>query len=225
MKNLVLITSVIKTPNLPLSYTNSRSIYSHEERFEQTKKTFETVRERIPNCEIILVECSDLSKEQNEYFAKNSDYYINLVDNPEIIKNVHGISKSLGEGTMTICALDFIIKNNIEYDNLIKVSGRYWLSENFNYNNFENEDIIIKYIDNNVNNVFTALYKLPNRHVKEYADFLIQNIDKMIKCIGFEVLFSIFLKTMESTNKTKIVNINPIGLAGNVSVSNDFYNG
>lgn len=225
MKNLVLITSVIKTPNLPLSYTNSRSIYSHEERFEQTKKTFETVREKIPNCEIILVECSELSKEQNEYFEMNSNYYINLVGYPEIVKNVHGISKSLGEGTMTICALDFIIKNNIEYDNLIKVSGRYWLSDNFNYNNFDNEDIIIKYIDNDPNNGFTALYKLPNGHVKEYADFLKQNIDKMIKCIGFEILFSIFLKTIEARNKTKIVNINPIGLAGNVSVSNDFYNG
>jgi len=228
MKNLVLITSVIKTPNLPLSYINSRSIYSHEERFEQTKKTFDTVREKIPNCEIILVECSELSKEQNEYFATNSDYYINLVGNPEIVKNVHGISKSLGEGTMTICALDFIIKNNIEYDNLIKISGRYWLSDNFNYNNFNNEDVVVKYIDNNPNNGFTALCKLPNRHVKEYADFLKQNINKMHNCIGFEVLFSIFLKTidaMESTNKTKIININPIGLAGNVSVSNDFYNG
>ena len=49
MNNLVLITSVICTTNNPLSYINTRSIYSHEERFEQTKKTIQTIREKIPN--------------------------------------------------------------------------------------------------------------------------------------------------------------------------------
>jgi len=38
MNNLVLICSIIKTPNNPLSYTTTRSIYSHQERYEQTKK-------------------------------------------------------------------------------------------------------------------------------------------------------------------------------------------
>ena len=55
MNNLILITSVICTTNKPLSYTNNRSVYSHEERFEQTKKTIETVKEKIPvneNCNI-----------------------------------------------------------------------------------------------------------------------------------------------------------------------------
>jgi hypothetical protein len=37
MSNLVLVTSIIKTPNLPLSYTNVRYVYSHNERYEQTK--------------------------------------------------------------------------------------------------------------------------------------------------------------------------------------------
>jgi hypothetical protein len=36
--NLTLITSVIDTPNKPWSYTNIRSIYTKQERFEQTKK-------------------------------------------------------------------------------------------------------------------------------------------------------------------------------------------
>ena len=39
MNNLVLITSIICTPNTPLSYTNTRSVYTHDERFEQTKRT------------------------------------------------------------------------------------------------------------------------------------------------------------------------------------------
>lgn len=38
MNNLVLITSIIKIPNLPLSYTNIRSVYSEQERYEQTNQ-------------------------------------------------------------------------------------------------------------------------------------------------------------------------------------------
>ena len=67
MTNLVLITSIIKTPDIPLSYISTRSVFTHNERFEQTKKTIQTIREKIPNSKILIVECSELDNEQNEY--------------------------------------------------------------------------------------------------------------------------------------------------------------
>jgi dTDP-4-dehydrorhamnose reductase len=219
MKNLVLITSVICTPNLPLSYTNMRSIYSHNDRFEQTQKTIETIKDKIPNAEIIMVECSEFTEDQNNYFKMNCKYFLNLINDLSMKYNVYGKSKSLGEGTMTICALDYIIKNDIQYDNLIKISGRYWLSDKFNYNNFYNNDIVIKYINGNVNNGFTALYKMPKNKVNEYLKFLIENVPSMQACIGYEVLFANYLKTQT------VVTVDPIGLAGHVSVSNDYYDG
>jgi len=39
MINLVLITSIIKPPAKPLLYTQTRYVYTSEERFNQTKKT------------------------------------------------------------------------------------------------------------------------------------------------------------------------------------------
>ena len=48
MSNLVLITSVINTPNLPLSYSKVRSVFTREERFEQTKKTVESIKKTYP---------------------------------------------------------------------------------------------------------------------------------------------------------------------------------
>ena len=54
MDNLVLITSVINTPNTPLSYTNTRSVFSRQDRFEQTKKTIKSVREKLSNSKIII---------------------------------------------------------------------------------------------------------------------------------------------------------------------------
>lgn len=219
MKNLVLITSVICTPNIPLSYTNNRSIHSHNDRFEQTKKTFETVREKVPNAEIFLVECSEFTREQNDFLKSNCNYYLNLIDTIHK-KSVYSPSKSLGEGIMTICALECIINNNIEYDNLIKISGRYWLSERFDYTKFNNDKIVVKYINDDSNNGFTALYKLPKHEVKSLLDFLVNNMSSMYACVGYEILFASYLKTKHS-----VVNMNPIGLAGYVSVSNDYYDG
>jgi hypothetical protein len=221
MVNLVLITSVICTSDNPLSYIRTRSIYTHNDRFEQTKKTIETVKHKIPDLILFIVECSDLNSEQENYLKKNSDYFLNLYENHDIRNNVSSISKSLGEGTMTLCALKYIINNNINFDNLIKISGRYWLSDNFDYIKFNNNYIVIKYIENNVENAFTALYKLPKEKVNNYITFLEKHFTQMIKCVGFEILFSIFLKS----EKGIIINLNPIGLEGYVSVSNDFYSG
>ena len=70
---------------------------------------------------------------QNEYLKNNCDYFLNLYENETLRNDIYDISKSLGEGTMTYCALKNIVDKNIEFDNLIKISGRYWLSTNFNY--------------------------------------------------------------------------------------------
>ena len=219
MENLVLITSVICIENKPLSYTKVRSIYSHQERFEQTKKTIQTIREKIPNPKIFIVECSNLNQDISNYLIQNSDYFLNLYEYEKIRNNTTSISKSLGEGTMTIYAINYIKNNNIEYDNFFKITGRYWLSENFVYNNFINNNIQIHYINNDVNNACTSLYKLHKINIDEFMDFLNRNLQLMYQCIGYEVLFAMFLKEVKSNN---IIHLNKIGVNGYISVSHDF---
>lgn len=228
MTNLVLITSVIKTSTNPLSYTPKRSIYNHNERYEHTKKTIQSIKEKIPHHKIFIIECSYLTAEETNFLKENSDYFLNLIDNPKNKEYVNSKSKSLGEGSMTISALEYIIQNNIEYDNLIKISGRYWLSDKFNYNYFTNSNIVIKSIDDDRTNIFTALYKLPKSYIKPLHDFLIANLSNMFNCIGYEVLFANFIRSIETTvksNGNSIKYVSPIGLQGHVSVSNDFYDG
>jgi hypothetical protein len=220
MENLVLITSIINPPNTPLSY-GVRSIFNAEQRFEQTKITIHSVKEKIPNSKIFIVECSELNQEQKNYFLENSTYFLNLYNNETLRANMHSDSKSLCEGTMTFCAVDFLLQNDIKFDNLIKISGRYYLSENFDYNNFNNDELVIKYINNDINNVFTGLYKLPRSCTEKLKLFLQNNVNKMMSYIGYEVLFAEFIKTQE-INKN---NVSPIGLKGYVSVSNEFFNG
>jgi hypothetical protein len=219
MNNLVLITSIIKTPNAPLSYTNTRSVYSHEERYEQTKKTIQSVRDKIPNVKILLVECSALDESQTEYLTTHCDYFLNLIDQPEKVKNIYSASKSLGEGTMTISAIEYIMQNNIEFDHFFKITGRYWLSEHFNYINFENNNIVVHYIHNDKNNTCTSLYKLHKTNLTNFFNFLIGNMQLMFQCIGYEVLFAMFLKLPK---ENEIIHLDKIGVNGLISVSNDF---
>lgn len=217
MDNLILITSVINTPNTPLSYTNTRSVFSRQDRFEQTKKTIQSVKEKLSNSKIIIVECSNFNEEENNYFKENCDYILNLWNKKELHNYIFGPSKSLGEGTMTIEALKYIEELNLEYQYLYKISGRYWLNENFKIENIQNN--IFKRINKNENNVFTALYKIDKKTVEKLVFFLINNIENMKKCIGYEVLMSHFVKNIDKT----MVDI--IGLSGFVTVCGSEYNG
>jgi len=215
--NVILITSVINTPTLPLSYTKIRSVYSREERFKQTKKTIQSVKEKLSNSKIIIVECSDFNEEESNYFKDNCDYILNLWNKKELHNYIFGPSKSLGEGTMTIEALKYIEELNLEYQYLYKISGRYWLNENFKIENIQNN--IFKRINKNENNVFTALYKIDKKTVEKLVIFLINNIEEMKKCIGYEVLISQFVKNIDKN----LVDI--IGLSGFVTVCGSAYNG
>ena len=177
------------------------------------------IREKIPNSKILLVECSNLNEEMTKYLVENSDFFLNLYEYEKIRNNTIGLSISLGEGTMTICAINYIKHNNIEYDNLFKITGRYWLSENFIYDNFNNNDIVINYIYGDRDNTSTSLYKLHKKNVEEFMNFLNRNFHLMIQCTGYELLFAIFLK---EPKPNKIIHLNKIGVNGYISVSHDF---
>ena len=222
MTNLVLITSVVNTPNNPLSYSNIRSFFTREERFEQTKITIQSIRKKIPNHKIMIVECTDFTNEEKSYFEKECDYVLNLWHEKELHPKIFGLSKSLGEGTMTIQALKYIIKNKYEYDNLFKICGRYWLNDKFNYNEFDNSYIIFKKINGSINNIFTSFYKIPINNVKSLLDFLITSENYMKINIGYEILFGYYLKQIHYNNVEFIDNI---GYEGKVTICGTKYIG
>ena len=221
--DIVLITSIILTPNTPLSYTNTRSIYTREERYEQTKNTIESVK-RITNKKVIMIECSDLSEEEECYFKNNVDIFINIyrLNNPTLVSYIHSASKSLGEGTMTIVALNYLFENNIQFKYLFKLSGRYALTNNFNYNIYDNDNILAQYYCDKFY-ASTILYKLPYDISKLWHKFLMNSMDLFLKCEGYERVFSLFLSTIESQDR--IVDCKQMGVCGNVSVSGGYTEG
>ena len=222
MNNLILITSVINTPNKPLSYSNVRSVFTREERYEQTKKTINSIKEKIPDCKLIIVECTDFTEEEKSYFEKECDYVLNLWERKELHPKIFGIGKSLGEGTMTIEALKYIIENKFNYDNLFKICGRYWLNNEFDYNTYNNNNMIFKKIEVNINNIFTSFYKISYDNTKILLNFLLQTEINMKRLISYEVLFSHYLKYINYSN---VKFIDKIGYEGAVTVCGSKYMG
>jgi len=223
MTYLTIITSIIKPPQTALSYWHTRSIYSNETRFEQVKYSIQTVRTKIPDTKIILVECSPLSPEEEEYFQSNTDYFINLYDDIDERLNIYSPSKALGEGTMTKAAFKYLFENNILYDSLIKLTGRYWLNDHFDINKIENiqqrgKKSVVKFIDQDPTNCLTSLYYLTYEHSILWYEYLLQSTDKMIDCKNYEHIFVDFLNTL---SKEEYQSLDRIGVSGTWAPTGD----
>jgi hypothetical protein len=217
MNNLVLITSIIKNPLL-----NTKEISINSEAFLLTINTIKSVRERIPNSKILLVECSEFTEEEYNILNSQCDFIINLFSS-EIKHLIYSPINALGEGIMTLFALELIIQNNLTFDNLFKISGRYWLSDYFNYDLFNNNNIVVKYINNKI---ITTLYKIPFLFIKDYHTYLLNNLDMNNSNDGSFTNNNsndeLLTKFVNNIFNYKIININPIGVAGTLN-HNEYY--
>lgn len=210
MNNIVLITSIINTPNKPLSYTNTRSVFTRPERFEQTINTINSVKINIPNCKIILVECSHLIDNEYAFFNNNCDYFINLIKDIEATKYIYSSAKAAGEGTMTKKALEYLINNDIKFDNFFKITGRYHINNEFNYNDYNNNLNVFKKIDHI--SLYTSLYKIHYDDINTLLLFINTNFNRMVNAQGYEIIFN------DLNNIIKINLINNLGVTGRISV-------
>ena len=225
-KNITLIPSIIDPPNAPLSYHAVRSVFTKQERMEQTKASIASVRAHIPNNKIMVIECSLLTEEETQYFREHTDIFINLYDHPNesYIERIHSVSKSMGEGTMTIYALEYLFENNIEYDMLFKLSGRYKLTDRFSYDMYNNDNVMVKYYDEK-ECASTILYKLPRPHSLQWYAFLQNANHYFVYCYSYENIFAMFLRELESQIENVIVHTPYMGACGNISVCGGYIEG
>ena len=217
MKNLTLITSVIDTPDIPLSYTNTRSVFTREQRFAQLKNTIITVRQNIPDNHVFLVECSRLTDAEREFLTGIVHYFLNIYEtqNQPLIDRMFTPSKAMGEGTMTILALQQLATNNIKYDNFYKISGRYWLNNNFFYEIFDNSYSCTCPIDGDNNGMLTSLYKLTYDHSLAWLEYLKGSESLFARCVGYEVIFGAFVNSLDIKKR---YSLHRMGVSGYISV-------
>lgn len=132
---LFLVSSAIRTKH---------GVFSSEQRLEQTIKTLESIKSRMPDARILLIECSAESSVTEEESKKLEPFIEGLLnyhpDNQvQEIYNMAGtnwdVAKNFTELVVFGKALDFIIRQQPhllnDVNRVFKMSGRYLLNDDF----------------------------------------------------------------------------------------------
>ena len=194
-----MITSIINCTSNPLSYYHIRSVFDTYARFEHTLKTINSVRKNIPNAIIVFLECSDLSGEnegiENEIREK-VDYFYNFYSNVDIREAVNSPLKGYGEANLLLAGLNELEKfPEIHYKNIFKLSGRYYLNDNFNIRDFDNEFNNFINWDNSCYSYCTIFYKIVYYDVRLYKDALSLMISDLKQELSIECCMYKYFKT------------------------------
>lgn len=146
-----IVTSVIYFSNQALSYSNVRSIYTPEERSLQTVKTIASIKKRVPQALVVLVEMG-LKERLPDDLMKIVDHYVYVGNRSLVRLACDGKYKGMGEVAGLIAAKKYFVGLGDFY---FKISGRYFLLDDFNLNNWMTEKIVVlKYKDS----ISTRLY-------------------------------------------------------------------
>jgi glycosyltransferase involved in cell wall biosynthesis len=210
-KNIFIITSILNCPNLELSYSKKRTVFSFKSRLRQTIKTIESIRKYYSNCHILLCDCSDLSNYKTEELEISNlvDYYYNLYNNDnnkDSIKDaVNGKYKGHGECMILLKALDIINDLNESYKYIFKISGRYYLNNNFDVNIFENNENVFTTWDGCCFSLCTVLYKLMYNDREYFINVLRNSINELIEGNSIEIcIYKYFLKNINIIEKINV---------------------
>jgi len=176
-KNIVLITSKIVVSNNSYTYTKIRSIYTIDERFSQTLHTIYTIRNKIPNAYIVLVDNSKLNEYQINTLKEKTDYFINITDNKEINYYTDDCEiKLFGELSQQLVFYKYFL-SKIDISKLkhfFKLSGRYYINDTFDYQIYDNNLTIFKK-NNTVTDreyYYTSFYKISIYKIIDYFKIL-----------------------------------------------------
>ena len=78
-------------------------------------------------------------EEEKSYFENECDYVLNLWERiTSKILNIEALERYNDYSSFKI----YIIKFN--YDNLFKICGRYWLNSKFDYNTYNNNNVVFE---------------------------------------------------------------------------------
>lgn len=174
-----IITSVIYSKEGIIQYNSPRTIFTPEQRAKQTVQTVESIRTYAPGAKIILVE-SGLKKDLPFGLATLVDQYIYVGDDRLVRWGCDSSYKSLGEIMMLLRAFGrFAFSANFYF----KISGRYYLNEEFDLNKWKSGQFVFQFIKENY--ICTRLYGLRSDVVPLWKKTLINGI--FLTRIGYPI--------------------------------------
>lgn len=221
--NLFILTSKVNVSSNPFSYTKKRSIYSCEERYNQLLETINSIKKRVKNYFIILIDNSKFSDEKKNKLCNIVNIFIGRNNIQNIQKFDYITDKQGCKGTaemfMVNECLKRIVKENLTFKNLFKLTGRYILNNNFKINKYKNEKLIFKRNKQLENYYYTCFYKIPQSFFYNYqmiVKFFVENPQIIIKKnkLGLEQYFPELV--LQQTKNIRLLNV--LGVTQNIAV-------
>lgn len=140
------------------------SVFSPHQRFLQVLQSIQSIRQKIPNSYITLLEIGSSPDEYVDFMTKCVDEYHNM--------NVKGLCKNRGEATMLykyLSSENFQSKKH-QFETISKLSGRYLLTDNFDFFKYPIEKPLIKsrfFPDGGVH-YETRYYRIPGSFIDTF---------------------------------------------------------
>ena len=98
--------------------------------------------------------------------------------------------------------MDNIGKN---YKNIFKLSGRYFLNNNFNYDMFDNDFNVFTNWDNSKSSYCTIFYKINNYYIDYYKNILINSINDLNNNNSIEIcMYKKFTENIKIVDKVNV---------------------
>ncbi len=147
-----IITSVIYSKQGTIQYNSPRTVFSPEDRALQTIETVKSIRAKVPGAKIVLVE-SGMREDLPHELHKQVDQYIYVGNKKPVRFACDSQYKSLGEIMMLVYALK---RFKVVADFYFKISGRYYLDDQFAINDWKQGLFLLQYIQEDY--ICTRLY-------------------------------------------------------------------
>jgi hypothetical protein len=206
-----IITSVIYFPDKKLSYTDTRSAFTPEERTAQTLETIKSIRNKVPGVHVVLVEMGR-KKNIDTSIISSIDRYIYTGNNLFVRWAAGSRYKGLGEAAGLLAASKKI--SQISTDIFFKISGRYFLNGDFTVNSWQgNQFFFRKYADG----VSTRLYAFHGSLFRNWTKAIRKSLPLLYKGKSIEDVLPLFI------NQSLIKEIKPLGVSGTIGPSGEFF--
>lgn len=138
--HIFIITSTLKAVN---------GVFTYEQRYEQTLKTIESIRNKAEGSTIIMIDSSPVTLDDSaiQTFKSKCDYFIHLFNHDTASQLSKIGHKSPAECYIMLIALDVIKNLNLEnVQRVFKITGRGELSDNFHIEDYNNPEMKGKYV-------------------------------------------------------------------------------
>jgi len=139
-KNMFFVTSAIKSLNV--------RFYNHNQRFDQTIQTLDSIRQKVPDAIIVLADASlyHFTREETEMLVSKCDYFMDMNKVPEVHDYSSKGMQSWAEGALSFNAFAILRQQPFmkEVKRIFKISGRSLLEDGFDISAYD--DMFGKYV-------------------------------------------------------------------------------